>query len=68
MKRKINGKIHFYSCCIDCGFKTFETIDIEELNDLLKVWTVYKTMSSYGLNCKKKVVKARGLQRKIKER
>ena len=37
MKRKINGKIHFYSCCIDCGFKKFETIDKEELNDLLKV-------------------------------
>ena len=26
IKRKIDRKINFYSCCIDCGFKKFETI------------------------------------------
>ena len=34
---KIDGKINFYSSSVDCGFKWFETIDKEELNDLLKV-------------------------------
>ena len=37
IKRKIDGKIHCYPWCIDCGFKKFETINGEELNGLLKV-------------------------------
>ena len=27
IKRKEDGKINPYSCCIDCGFKKFETIN-----------------------------------------
>ena len=37
VKCKIDGNINLYSRCIDCGFKKFETIDKEELSDLLKV-------------------------------
>ena len=37
MKREIDGKINLYYWCYDCGFKKFETIDKEEVNDLLKV-------------------------------
>ena len=35
-KREIDEKINLYFCCIDCGFKKFETIDNEELSYLLK--------------------------------
>ena len=31
IKRKIDVKIDFYSSCIECGFKTFETIDKKPL-------------------------------------
>ena len=37
IKHKIDGKINFYFCCIDCGFKKLDTIDKEELSDSLKV-------------------------------
>ena len=37
IKSEIDGKNNFYSRCIDCAFKKFETIDKEELSDLLKV-------------------------------
>ena len=37
IKQKIDGKTNLYFCCFDCGFKKFETIDEEELSDLLKV-------------------------------
>ena len=37
IKRQTDGKINIYSRCIDCGFEKFQTIDIEELSDLLKV-------------------------------
>ena len=30
---------YFYSHCIECGFKKFQTIDKDELRDLLKVET-----------------------------
>ena len=36
-KRKIDGYINLYSHCINCGCKTFESIDEEELTDVLKV-------------------------------
>ena len=36
MKPEIDEKINPYSRCIDCAFKTFQTIDEEELNYLLK--------------------------------
>ena len=29
IKHKIDGNINFYSFCIDCGFKKFESIDEE---------------------------------------
>ena len=37
LKSEINRKHHLYSRRIDFNFKTFETIDEEELTDLLKV-------------------------------
>ena len=37
IKRKIDGNTNFYSRCIDCDFKRFETINEEELNYLLKI-------------------------------
>ena len=37
IKCKIDGRINFYSRCIDCSFETFEAIDKKELRDLLKV-------------------------------
>ena len=37
IKNKIDGKINLYFCCIDYGFEKFETIDKEEISDLLKV-------------------------------
>ena len=37
IKFKVDRKINLYYCCIDCGFKKFETIDKKELSDLLKV-------------------------------
>ena len=37
IKREIDGKNNYYSRCIDCGFKKFETIKENELSDLLKV-------------------------------
>ena len=33
--REIHGQINFYSLCIDCGYKKFETIDKKELSYLL---------------------------------
>ena len=36
IKHKIDGNINLYSRCIDFGFKKLETIDKEELIDLLK--------------------------------
>ena len=36
IKRKIDGKINLYFCCIDSGFKKFETIDEEKLSYSLK--------------------------------
>ena len=33
---EIDGKTNLYSYCIDCGFKKLETIDKEEVSDLLK--------------------------------
>ena len=35
IKREIIGKIIFYFCCNDCGFKKFVTIDKVEVKDLL---------------------------------
>ena len=36
-KRKIEGKNHLYSCCtVANGFKTFATIRVEEISDLLR--------------------------------
>ena len=37
IKGEIDWKINLHSCCIDCNFETFETIDKEELSYLLKV-------------------------------
>ena len=34
--RQIDGKINLYSCFIDYGFKTFETIDRDELQSVAK--------------------------------
>ena len=36
MKHKIDGKINLYSRSIDCDFKRFEGIDVEELSSFLK--------------------------------
>ena len=36
IKRKIDGKVILYRGWIDCGFKTIEIIDKEEISDLLK--------------------------------
>ena len=36
IKRQIDGKINLYFCCIDSGFKKFETIDEEKLSYSLK--------------------------------
>ena len=36
IKREITGKINLYSDCIDCGFKTFASIDEVELIYLLR--------------------------------
>ena len=36
IKREVDGKISPYSCCINWGFKKFETIDGEELSHLLE--------------------------------
>ena len=36
-KREIDGKNNICYCCIVCSFKKFETIDEEELSDLLKI-------------------------------
>ena len=54
IKHKTVGKINFYPSCVKCDFKKFETIDKEKLSDLLKVWTMYKTMFPYCLMCRKK--------------
>ena len=37
IKHKIDGKINHYSRCDNCGLKMIETIDKEELVDLIKV-------------------------------
>ena len=51
IKRLINGKINIYSCCNDCSFKMFSTINEEEISDLLKKASFYyKTILSYRLN------------------
>lgn len=36
INREIDSKVSLYLCLIDCGFKTFETINEEELNYLFK--------------------------------
>ena len=36
VKREIDGKINFYSRCIDCVLKKIETVNENKLNDLLK--------------------------------
>ena len=36
IKHEIDGTINNYSHCIECAFKKFESIDKEELRDLLK--------------------------------
>ena len=48
---KLDQKNNLYSCCIDCGFKKFETIDKKQLSSLL-----------YCLECREKnKVKTQGL-------
>ena len=37
IRQDIDGKIHIYSRCIGCGFKTFESSDKEELIYLFKL-------------------------------
>ena len=37
IKRDEDGKINPYSCCIDRGFKKFETINGKQFRGLLKV-------------------------------
>ena len=37
IKHKIDGKINIYSYCVNCDFKKFETINEDELSDLLKI-------------------------------
>ena len=37
IKREIDVKIDFYSSCIDCGFKTFETIDKKPLRFVISL-------------------------------
>ena len=54
VKREIDGKINLYSRCIDCIFKKIETVNENKLNDLLKVYTIYKTMLLYFLKSKKR--------------
>ena len=54
VKREIDGKINLYSRCIDCVFKKIETVNENKLNDLLKVYTIYKTMLLYFLKSKKR--------------
>ena len=34
---KLDEENNLYSCCIDCGFKKFETIDKKQLSSLWKV-------------------------------
>ena len=36
IKHKIDGKLYILFRCIGCSFQKFETIDKEELNDLLQ--------------------------------
>ena len=36
IKQKTDRKSNLFSRCFDCGFKTFEIIDKEDLSDLLK--------------------------------
>ena len=54
VKREIDGKINFYSHCIDCVLKKIETVNENKLNDLLKVYTIYKTMLLYLSKSKKR--------------
>ena len=44
IKHEIDEQINFYYRCINCGFKRFETIKEKQLSNLLKVYTIYKTM------------------------
>ena len=37
IKHEIDGKINIYSYCVNCDFKKFETINEDELSDLLKI-------------------------------
>ena len=62
IKREIDGEISTYSWCNDCGFKKFETIIEERPKKSLAIWTIYKTMLSYCLKCKKiQIAKTQGL-------
>ena len=54
VKREIDGKTNFYSRCIDCVLKKIETVNENKLNDLLKVYTIYKTMLLYLSKSKKR--------------
>ena len=36
IKHKKDRKINLYPCCIDCGFKRFESINEKKLSDLLE--------------------------------
>lgn len=54
IKHEIDGKINFYSRCIDCVLKKIETVNENKLNDLLKVYTIYKTMLLYLSKSKKR--------------
>ena len=68
-KQEIDEKVNLYSNCIDCGFKKFETINKEELSDLLKVETTVYMKQCYSIVSVWKIqkVKTLNLQRQMKE-
>ena len=58
-KKEIDEKVNLYSNCIDCGFKKFETINKEELSDLLKVETTVYMKQCYRIVCVWKIQKVK---------
>ena len=58
-KQEIDEKVNLYSNCIDCRFKKFETINKEELSDLLKVETTVYMKQCYSIVCVWKIQKVK---------
>ena len=51
IKQETDGNVNLSSHCIECGFKKFETIDKEELRDLLKVETTIYMKQCFSIIC-----------------